>query len=328
MTAVTISRAATLLEHYIDKDMPAFLWGDVGIGKSESVEAIAQKHCADLLDIRLSMFDPVDLRGLPTIQNGETVWLKPAIWPKDDSRPTFLFFDEFDRASPAVQSAALQIVLNRRIGEHKLPGNVRIIAAGNGNTDRVGTQRTSAAGNNRFAHIQAEADLDSWRKWAATSGLHPMVIAFISFRPELLHKRGDKNAKSFPTPRAWSSVAEFADAADDIRMDLVTGLIGEGPAAEFEGFVRVFKNLPSLDAVTADPTGVKVPSDPAARYAITAGLAVKATMQNFQNIITYLDRLPQEFSVLGVTDACRRDPSLSHTPAFTQWAVDHQDVTL
>ncbi|MGH0003165.1 AAA family ATPase [Pseudovibrio ascidiaceicola] len=328
MTAVTIARASTLLEHYINKDMPVFLWGDVGIGKSDSVAAVASKHDADLLDIRLSMFDPVDLRGLPTIQNGETIWLKPAIWPKDECKPTFLFFDEFDRASPAVQSAALQIVLNRRIGEHKLPDNVRIIAAGNGSTDRVGTQRTSAAGNNRFAHVQAEPDLDSWRRWAATSGLHPMVIAFVSFRPELLHKRSDKHDKSFPTPRSWASVAEFADAPETIRMDLVTGLIGQGAAAEFEGFVRVFKNLPSLDAVIADPTGSRVPKDPAARYAITAGLAVKATMQNFQNIITYLERLPQEFSVLGVVDACRRDESLTHTSTYTQWAVDHQDVTL
>ncbi|KZL17667.1 hypothetical protein PsAD2_03003 [Pseudovibrio axinellae] len=328
MTAVTISRASTLLEHYIAKDIPAFLWGDVGIGKSDSVAAVAKKQGAELLDIRLSMFDPVDLRGLPTIQNGETVWLKPAIWPKDDNTPKFLFFDEFDRALPSVQNAALQIVLNRRIGEHKLPDNVRIIAAGNGNTDRVGTQRTSAAGDNRFAHIYAEADLPSWQRWAASAGVHPLIIAFVSFRPELLHKRGGKNEKTFPTPRTWEAVNDFADAPDDIRMDLVTGLIGEGAAAEFEGFVGVFKNLPSLDAVITDPTGSPVPSKPNTRYAISAGLAVKADMNNIQNIITYLARLPQEFSVLGVMNASRRDPSITHTPAFIQWSCENQDVTL
>lgn len=332
MTAVTLDAAAQLLHAYIDADIPAFMWGDVGIGKSEVVTQIAQDMGADLVDIRLSMFDPVDLRGLPTTSNGETHWARPAIWPTREDKPVFLFFDEMDRASASVQSAALQIVLDRKIGEHTLPANVRIVAAGNGKTDRVGTNRTSAAGNNRFAHIEVEPEVDAWKSWAYKVNLHPMVIAFIAFRPHLLHRclntqgQQDRDAKAFPTPRAWQKVAEFADMPDNIRPALVEGLIGEGAAAEFNGFVKTFRQLPSLDGVIADPTGAPVPSDPGAKFAIAVGLATRADPSTFKNICTYAKRLGDDVAVMLAAEATRKDPGLYHTEAYTTHFRENQGM--
>ncbi|MBO6755726.1 MAG: AAA family ATPase [Roseibium sp.] len=326
MASVALDRAAMLLDTYIRADVPVHLWGAPGIGKSDVVKQVANDHGAELVDIRLSMFDPVDLRGLPTTAGGETKWLRPAIWPTQQDRPVFLFFDELDRAAPAVQNAALQIILDRKIGEHVLPDTVRIVAAGNGATDRVGTNRTSSAGNNRFAHIDVEHDLDAWKAWALKTGLHPMIIAFLSFRPALLHDMSDRSAKSFPTPRAWAQVANFADSPDQIRLDLVTGLVGEGPAAEFEGFVKTFKSLPSLDGVIADPQGAPVPSDPGALFALAVGLSIKADHQTYGNVLTYARRMPNDFAALIAIDATRRDNGLYHTQAHTDFVRDNREV--
>ncbi len=328
MTSVTLDRAAELLTLFIDADIPAFLWGAPGIGKSDVVKQIADTRGAHIVDIRLSMFDPVDLRGLPTIKGDETIWLRPAIWPKDDTKETILFFDEMDRAAPSVQSAALQIVLNRRIGEHVLPPSTRIVAAGNGTTDRVGTNRTSAAGDNRFAHIYVEPDAEAWRAWAVGAGVHPLVVAFVAFRPNLLHDMTARDARSFPTPRTWETVAKFVDAPDGIRFNATTSIIGEAAASEFEGFVRIFRSLPSLDSIIADPTGSMVPTDHGALYAVACGLSSRATQDNLANILTYVGRLPREFSVLTMVDAHRRDPGLSHTTAFGDWCRANQDITL
>lgn len=331
MSTVTLDRATTLLGHYLDANIPAHLWGHPGVGKSETIQQVARDRGAELVDIRLSMFDPVDLRGLPTTANGETRWLRPAIWPTD-TNPVILFFDEMDRAAPAVQNAALQIVLDRKIGEHALPDTVRIVAAGNGSTDRVGTNRTSNAGNNRFAHIFVEPELDAWKAWAFSVDLHPMVIAFVSFRPNLLHYSLDKklakdrSAKAFPTPRSWAEVAKFADLPVEIMRDLVIGLIGEGPATEFDGFARTFQNLPSLDGVINDPTGAPVPADAGARFAISVGLAGKADPSTFDNIVTYARRLPDDFAAMLVIDATRKDNRLYHTKAYTTFQQDYREV--
>jgi hypothetical protein len=42
--------------------------------------------------------------------------------------------------------------------------------------------------------------------------------------------------------------------------------------------------------------------------------------------VIYAERMPPEFSVLMISLATRRDPSLASTAAFSKWAVAHQDV--
>ncbi len=117
------------------------LWGPPGVGKSQGVRQIAEhiteetgKNVA-INDVRLLLFNPVDLRGIPTANADKTlaVWLKPKIFQMDESTDTvnILFLDEISAAPPSVQAAAYQITLDRSIGEHRLPDNCIVIAAGN-----------------------------------------------------------------------------------------------------------------------------------------------------------------------------------------------------
>lgn len=312
----------------IEMDAPAWIWGKPGIGKSQIVAQIARERGADCRDIRLSTFDPVDLRGLPAVVDGLTQWMRPQIWPADSSRETYIFFDEMDRAAPAVANAALQIVLDRRIGEHELPATVRIIAAGNGATDKVGTNRISSAQANRFAHFHLEADADAAAAHWASIGLDPALIAFIRFRPALIETAPAQGELSYATPRQWESINRAMHLPAARRHRFAAASVGSAPAGEFEAFVRVISQLPSLDSVIANPGSAPVPADASARYAISAALARKAQPDTFAAVLEYAQRLPREFEIITAVDAVKRNPALCETRAYIAWAARNQDVTI
>ena len=153
------------------------------------------------------------------------------------------------------------------------------------------------------------------------------MISFLRFRPNLLHNF-DPQRELNPTPRAWvDGVSDILGLVPpDSEYDVIKGAVGDGPAAEFVGFRKIERALPNLDTLILNPETAMVPTDPAALYAISGGIASRATVDNFKNIVTYCNRMPPEFSVLTISYATRKDVKLSTTPAFTDWAVKHQDV--
>ena len=318
------------LQSLLDVDAPAFIWGAPGVGKSEAVAQVAATRGANVTDIRLSTFDPVDLRGLPMVdlERKVTAWMRPQIWPVETGRETVLFFDEMDRAAPAVANAALQIVLDRRIGEFELPASVRIVAAGNGATDARTTSKIGSAQANRFTHLYVEADADAAAAHWASKGRDPALSAFIRFRSNLIQTAPAAGEHGFASPRAWEKCDRFMHLPDAQRARLIKGTVGEAPAMEFEAFVRMFRNLPSIDAIIRDPSGAPVSADISVNYAVASALSRKATHQNFAAICTYLQRMPREFDIACVTDATRRDAGLTQVRAYAEWAARNQDVSL
>ncbi|MBC6714762.1 AAA family ATPase [Aurantimonas sp. DM33-3] len=327
---MNLMNATKALAAYLDADIPVFLWGAPGVGKSDTVRQIANDRDIPMIDFRAILRDPVDLRGLPSVNGDTAKWLAPDDLPRADrdGEEGIFFMDELNAAPASVQAACFGLVLDRKVGEYRLPEGWRIIAAGNRQADRAAAQRMPTALANRFAHIDIEPDVESFSAWAFKNNVDPMVVAFVRFRSGLLHNMEGNDLRAFPTPRAWSQVAKIANAPEALRLSLVTGLVGEGAAAEFEGFVRVYKDLPSLDLVLANPTGAPLVKDPAAKYAISAGLARKVDRKTFGAAMAYTSRISREFNIMMVIDAVRRDPGLSHTQAFTTWATENQDVTL
>ncbi|EAB6717774.1 hypothetical protein DUP91_25965, partial [Salmonella enterica subsp. enterica] len=141
----------------------------------------------------------------------------------------------------------------------------------------------------------------------ADKGHDPILLAFLRFRSELLHKMdGAGDLRAFPTPRAWEQVAKVIDAPDSVRGPAIAGLVGDGAAAEMEGFIRVYRELPSLDMILANPNSARVPSEPAAKYAVAVGLARKVNSQSFDNGMTYIKRIEgREFDIMFTVDAVR-----------------------
>ena len=320
------SDIAKALRALISAGTPAFLWGAPGVGKSNVVEQVARELGRRLIDIRAVLLDPVDLRGLPHVNgDGRAHWATPEFLPRDGEG--VLFLDELNAAPPLVQAACYQLVLDRKLGEYTLPDGWAVAAAGNRETDRAVTSRMPSALANRFVHLDFEADLDDWCRWALQAGVCSEVIAFVRFRPNLLHAF-DPDRKAFPSPRSWAFASNILGVQPDagVEYDLLAGTIGEGAAAELTGFLRVFRQLPSPDAVLMTPDMAAVPDDPATLYALCGALARKASPANFDRVNDYAKRLPAEFSVLLIKDAITRTPECQHSQGFVAWAAEHGDV--
>ena len=309
------------LETLTDVKQPTFIWGPPGVGKSQIVAQLARARGLELRDVRAVLLDPVDLRGLPTIDKGRAKWATPDFLPRDGAG--VLFLDELNAAPQLVQAACYQLILDRKLGEYVLPDNWCIIAAGNRDTDRAVTSRMPSALANRFVHLEFAVDIDDWSAWAMQNDLAPEVVAFMRFRPELLHQFDPTRAeKSFPTPRSWEFVARIVASKPlpELEHALIAGTVGEGAAAELVGFLRLFRELPSIDGILLNPDTASIPEAPAGLYAVSTALAGRATKDNIDVITRYMARLPEEFGVLLIKLAVQKTPDIQHTKAFVKWA--------
>src|SRR5829696_4130606 len=186
---------------------PVYLWGPPGCGKSAVVRQAATTLSLDLVDVRATLLDPVDLRGLPKVTRDTAIWCPPAFLPR--AGRGLLFLDERAQAAPLVQAACLQLTLDRRVGEYELPEGWSVIAASNRAEDRAGTHRLITPLLNRFVHLDLDVSAADWQAWAVAHRVGPEVRAFLRYRPALLFQFDPAAGhRAFPTPRAWQFVSD------------------------------------------------------------------------------------------------------------------------
>ncbi len=336
------SQVASAINLCIEANQPVMLHGSPGVGKSDVVRQVAAQRGIDMIDLRLSQLDPVDLRGVPSVdhENKKTTWNAPDFLPTEGKG--ILFLDEINSAAQATAAAAYQLVLDRKLGDYTLPEGWAIVAAGNRASDKAIVNQMSTALKNRFTHVNYEVNNDDWCEWALKNNVAVEVLGFIRFRPMLLNEfeqRSNskeerervqrlKDAQAFATPRSWHFLSKVVgqNPPSEIEYELYSGIVGEGAAAEFMGYLKYYRNLPNLDALLMDPKKAKVPEEPATLYALATGLATKATQDNMERVVQYALRMPAEFQVLLMKDAIVRDMSLTNTKAFNEWAVKNADV--
>lgn len=312
------------------------LWGPPGVGKSEVIQSSLAKKIekntgkkVHFTDVRLLLFNPVDLRGIPVPDKDHnfTKWLKPQIFNMDPSEDVIniLLLDEISAAPPAVQAAAFQLTLDRKIGEHKLPDNVIVLAAGNRVVDKGVAYKMPTPLANRMTHFEIHADLDDWKEWAIPNDIHPLVIGFLNFQQNKLHKfNASSDDLAFPTPRAWSFVSKYLKIANnnvDKAYPMIAGTIGEGTAVEFNAFAKTYGQLPDINKIM-DGEKVEVPNKPDIMYALSAALtsrAAKAKDQQLKNITLYTMGLPKEFAVLTMRDMLRVPGVKEKVMTFKEW---------
>ena len=333
-TYIKPSELKSKLETLISINKPAFIWGASGIGKSEIISKVAEKLDYNLIDVRVSLLDPVDLRGVPSVENGVTKWNPPIFLPQENDKQSILFLDELPHGSPSVQNALFQLIRDRRIGEYKLPDSTIILAAGNRVSDRVGANKINGALANRFSHLHLEADVNHWVKWGMSEGsIDPNVIAFIRYRPELLFDF-DKDSVAWASPRTWESVSDIVKAdskgmvVNSQDQSLIGGTVGDSVAIEFCAFMGMVNTLPDVSAIIKNPETYEVSDDPSVLYALTGALARRSDATNFDAIITYMtrDEMSNEFAVLCINDAITVNPKLAKTKAYVDFMGKYQHI--
>lgn len=297
------------------KGLPSvMLWGPPGCGKSQAVRQIGKeieertgKRCK-ITDVRLLLFNPIDLRGIPTANKDKTlaVWLKPHIFNMDESDRVvnILFLDEISAAPQSVQAAAYQITLDRVVGEHKLPDNCIVIAAGNRTTDKAVAFRMPSALANRLCHLEIKSSLDSWKRWAVANGIHPSVLGFLSFRPDyLMMHETNSDALAFATPRSWEMVSNLLNrvSPDPTKIrPLVEGCVGAGVATEFISYCKAYRSLPSMEDIF-NGRNPAFPKDTDVMYALISSMTAyarehKEELNRIAASLRYATRMPVDYS--------------------------------
>ena len=251
---VTSAQARNSLLTAFRVKRPLFLWGPPGIGKSELVEGITRELDGLMIDLRLGQMEPTDIRGIPFYNKdiGKMDWAPPIELPDEETAKQYpivvLFLDELNSAAPSVQSAAYQLILNRRIGKYVLPDNVVMVAAGNRESDKGVTYRMPTPLANRFIHQEMKVDFASWQEWAVNNKVHKDVVGYLSFAKQDLYDFDAKSAsRAFATPRSWSFVSQLLDDCvdDETLTNLVAGTVGEGLAVKFMAHRKIASRMPN-----------------------------------------------------------------------------------
>lgn len=335
-TTVKPSQLLAAFKYCDEARLVPFVLSPPGLGKSSMARQFSfmRSGSHDLYrPVYLGQHAPTDMCGFPYIDRERNVmrFSVPALLPSDPN--STLHLDEFTNAPKQNQNIALQIALEQRVGEWRAPENTFVAMSGNGQTDRCHVEKLSSAMANRVMFLHLVPDLDDWCEWALENGVDVRVIAFLRFRPDLLHSfdpaKWDGEG-GFASPRSWEAAARLVqtDPPSSLRVPMLEGILGAGPAAEFGAFLETYEQLPSIDAILMDPSGTPVPEAPSPRYAVCAALSQRVTASNFGRVLTYLDRLPMEFTTFGVRLAYKLKREVAATKDFIKWCSDHKDVLL
>ena len=230
-----------------------------------------------------------------------------------------------------MQAAAYQITLDRVVGEHKLPENCIVIAAGNRTTDKSVAFKMPKALSHRLLHIEVDGQFNAWKRWAISSGINDKVVGFLSFRQGYLMGFDPSNDDlAFATPRSWEMVSNILNDVDgdiDSAYPLIAGLVGTGVAVEFRTWANVYKDLPAIDDIF-DGKMPNVPTGTDALYALASSMtayakAHKGEMNRIANSIVYADRMPPDFATVLMKDYMYIEENyrekLMQIPEFTRW---------
>ena len=307
------------------KSLPTpFLWGPAGVGKSEGVYQLAENiqkksiKKTNVIDVRLLLFSPVDLRGVPVADEERrfTNWLMPKLFDMNASEDTvnILFLDELSAAPQSVQAAAYQISLDRRIGEFDLPSNCIVIAAGNRTTDLSVAYKMPKALCNRLMHFNVASNYDEWREWAQNNGISDKIIAYLAFDNSRLCVEPDGSDLAYCTPRSWSFVSTVLKACGEEPEkihDLIAACVGNDTALEFESFCKGYINLPPVNEILKGRCK-ELPKTHDVMYALVASLislisekGSEMTIDELNNVCDYVLKLPKDFCMSFMKDINR-----------------------
>lgn len=243
-----------------------FITSKPGIAKSAIARSIADKMGFKYLDVRLSMSDETDFK-FPFLKDAEyngnifkvSGYAVPEWAFEANSQPTIIHFEELNRSPQFVRNAALQILLERQIGEFKFNGTVLMMASGNlGDEDSCDVEEFDNALNNRLIHFNHTLTSDEWIENFGSINCHPTIVSYIRAYPEKLYQNPTENIKAYATPRSWLFLSDFItknfgmDASPreflPYLQEVTHGYIGNG-SKRFLQYCQEMVNINILDII-------------------------------------------------------------------------------
>ncbi len=290
---VSIAAAkAALLAQYRNpalRHRATMLWGTRGVGKSSIVRQVAQELDAALIDLRLTTIEPVDLRGAVFADDdrGQTVWFPPEFLPKESEVPEgILFLDELTAADQRLQISAYSLILDRRVGNYRLPDGWQVVAAGNAAFHGAVSHDMGTALADRMFHFNIETTIEAFLEYALDKQFAPEVMAYLKVRPDRLDDTRAQLANDHligASPRGWEDISNvLAAGLPEAQQRLfVQGRIGAANAAEFFGVLRELQASVNVEQLLSAAPGAEtralLPQSLDSLYGMIYGLLAAAT---------------------------------------------------
>ncbi len=281
------------------------LWGTRGVGKSSVVRQLAEHYAVPLIDLRLTTIEPVDIRGAIYADEklNKTVWFPPEFLPSDDVPEGVLFLDELTAADQRLQISAYSLILDRRVGNYRLPDGWQVIAAGNAAFHGAVSHDMGTALADRMFHFNVQTAIDAFLDHAMANDFAPEVMAYLRVRPDRLDDTQAQLANDHligASPRGWEDVSHVlrSSLSDDSRRLFVQGRIGAANAAEFFGVLREIQagtDVVRLMMARAGKETVELlPTTLDALYGLTYGLLGATTSnETMTRALEIIDQLPE-----------------------------------
>lgn len=254
----------------------------------------------------------------------------------NDFERGIVFLDEFGQGDGDTKKSAAELFLNRQIGPHRLHDGIAVIAASNGKGDRSGVTKDFDFVINRRMEIEITDDLASWIDWATNAGVMPLSIAFAQQNPQIVFSPGVPEKQGpWTTPRSLVMADRILQTkakrnngeipTDPATMEAMQGILGAG-AAQYFAFVKLELEMPKYDEIVKSPAKCRLPTKPDAQMLVAYNLAHRVLLKDAGPVVEYMERMPKEFAVTFATTACKKQPGLVTTAAFSAWAKQNSSL--
>lgn len=305
---ISIAAAKTaLIEQYADATLrrrASMLWGTRGVGKSSVVRQVAAHFKVPLVDLRLTTIEPVDIRGAIYADDvqGKTVWFPPEFLPAPDQPSGILFLDELTAADQRLQISAYSLILDRRVGNYRLPDGWQVIAAGNASFHGAVSHDMGTALADRMFHFNVQTVIDAFLAHAIAMGFAPEVMAYLKVRPDKLDDTQSQLAQDHlvgASPRGWEDISNVLKSglSEAAKKVFVQGRIGAANAAEFFGVLREIQAAVDVVRLLAcrpgDETAALLPKTLDGLYGMLYGLLAASTDEGtMARALEIIEQLP------------------------------------
>lgn len=349
----TLKRALKAqFENPVLRRRATMLWGTRGVGKSSVVQQLAAESQVPLIDLRLTTIEPVDLRGALFADDDarKTVWFPPEFLPDPDQTEGILFLDELTAADQRLQISAYSLILDRRVGDYRLPDGWMIIAAGNAAFHGAVSHDMGTALADRLFHFNVQSVVGAFLDHAMKNDFAPEVMAFLQVRPDKLDDTSAQLAQDYlvgASPRGWEDVSNVlkSDLPGDLIRLFTQGRIGAANAAEFFGVLKEIQSGADVTALMAatpgDATRALLPASLDGLYGLVYGLVAvsrdRESLHRALEVIEQFTDMPGSLPVresqtlameLMLANVMRQglDADVLDSVAFKRYSERHESV--